>query len=213
MKPSAAPNPYPIIRQPAVTRLKRKAFVRVAVAVCVLAVVVVSGSESVEAQLPEPVNLLWQEYIIEPELTGPEAYWDQCWPHGGSGESECVFMQATGSDTDPLNCFTYDLGRRAGWQVIEIYIPRRNATATVTYVLESQHAVTGEVTRYKKEMRQAELYGWQWFVGQYFYASSVKITACNNSAREGMRTHKWRDRLIGVDAARIKCVEQCERGR
>ena len=150
-----------------------------------------------------------QGYVIEPELTGPEAYWEPCWPGAGSGEGPCNYMQATGSDTEPLNCAHYPLGRRAGNLVVRLYIPKGNATATVTYVLEHEHAATGEVTRFSAELRQADLSGWQELGRLRAYASSLSLTVCNNSAREGIRTNRWIDRLIGVDVASVTCFSDC----
>ena len=192
-------------------RFGGSAVLRSAIAVCLIAIALASAPKAAGAQLelPPAPTRFGMSFIIEPELTGPAAYWDPCWPGGGSGESTCAFMQATGSHTAPLNCAVWDFGPRAGDLAIRVFVPKRNATATVTYELEHWDAATGEVVRPTFDLRQAELYGWT-TVYLTSNASLLKMTTCNNSAREGIGTHDWIDRLIGVDVVEVTCWSSCD---
>lgn len=197
------------VADPCASRLSGSAVLRSAVAVCLITAVLALAPEPAGAQLPPAPTRLAVSYIIEPELTGPEAYWDPCWTGSGSGEGMCVFMQATGRHTGPLNCAIWDFGPRVGDLVIRVFVPKRNATATVTYNLEHRSATTGEVTHFDFELPQSELSGWK-AVHLLSNASSLKLMTCNNSAREGIATHGWFDRLIGIDVVEVTCWARCD---
>ena len=148
--------------------------------------------------------------VFAPRYSGPDAYWDPCPAGAGSGETVCRYMQSTGPDTGPLNCARWQLGAHIGFLELEAYVPSARATATVDYLLEYLDAETGEAVREQLEVRQADVFGWVTLLRGKFRALSMELSACNNSALEGIGTHRWIDRLIGVDAASVTCLWHCD---
>ena len=181
---------------------------------CVVAAGLAVAPPAAEASagLPPHRTTHSQPYIIEPALTGPQQHWDACLPGTASGQSRCGFMQSTGPHTAPVNCAVWDFGPRVGGALhIRVFVPHRRATATVTYSLTVVDADDGEVHHFQSEVAQIDVSGWaSAFRIINARASSMVMTACNNSAAEAAPAHAWAYRLIAADAAEIICWSACD---
>ena len=185
-----------------------------AVVFCLIATVLAAARPAAAAVdegagLPHPPRMYWHKYTFLPERSGPDAYWEPCWPGAGSGDGPCMYMQATGPHTEALNCARWELGRWAGSVKLGVFVPHGNATATVTYRVEYVDAADGNLIAYDWQVAQADISGWTHLRMFGVYTDSLTVTVCNNSAVEGIGTHRWIDRLIGVDAVSAICTGDC----
>ncbi len=92
-----------------------------------------------------------------PVLFGPSEYWYAGSSGRGYGSNNFVYTYAIGGDSTADNWAHWYMGDRVGRQELEAYVPRAQATATVTYEIvvggRNASAVTSRRRRWSPNRR------------------------------------------------------------
>jgi len=178
---------------------------RLGLAVLVVATLVAAVVVPVAA--PSPVAAQQQQtswYVNDnPSLRGPSRYWYAGDAGRGYGSNNFRYTYAIGGDTSTDNWASWSMGRRVGRQEIQMYVPRSKATATVTYRIN-----IGGV-EHTRRLAQKNASGWTSLGSYDADGSTVTIVVRDTDASEHHSRNGLAASRIGVDAARMRCVNRC----
>ena len=144
-----------------------------------------------------------------PTLGGTERYWRPGQPGRGYGDNNYVYMYADSDASDPDNTALWEMGNRIGHQVVQVYIPSNNATATVDYKIRIHRADNTVIRSFTRSVRQVESIGWVSLMTIEPDGSEVSILVEDNGARQDWETDGRIWSSIGIDAIRMRCVSNC----
>lgn len=174
--------------------------------------VVVDGVKSNELPWANPRSGLVAQsgwYVNDaPTLGGTESYWRSGQPGRGYGDNNYVYMLADSDASDPDNTALWEMGNRIGRQVVQVYIPSDNATATVDYKIRI-HRADNTVRSFTRSVRQVGFIGWVPLITIEPDGSEVSILVEDNGARQDWETDGEIWSSIGIDAIRMRCVSNC----
>lgn len=140
----------------------------------------------------------------DPELFGPAEYWEDGYLGKGYGTNNYVYTHAIGGAPSPDNGAIWQMGPRSGRQMIGIFVPCGQATATVTYrVLAGGRPVAAPVVAQRHEC------GWVHRGPYDFDGADVTIRLDDNDAEQHVARDGARASRIGVDAVAMRCVQAC----
>ena len=145
-----------------------------------------------------------------PSLYGPSTSWWQVTNSDYSVSAEGYgshyhYTYSIGGESSPDNWAQWDMGSRVGRQQINVYVPKRNATATVKYRIYKSSGLIAQPT-----LNQQQAYGW-YNLGTYdFDDGTVSIVVNDNEAFPHYDNCSIKAYCkVGVDAIRMKCVSRC----
>ena len=143
-----------------------------------------------------------------PSLYGPSQSWWKITNYSVSAEgygSHYHYTYSIGGDSSRDNWAQWDMGSRVGRQQINVYVPKRNATATVKYRIYKSGSLIAQPT-----LNQQQAYGW-YNLGTYnFDDGTVSIVVNDNEAFPHYDNCSNKSYCkIGIDALRMKCVSNC----
>lgn len=144
-----------------------------------------------------------------PTLGGTERYWRPGQPGRGYGDNNYVYMLADSDASDPDNTALWEMGNRIGRQVVQVYIPSDNATATVDYKIRIHRADNTVIRSFTRSVRQVGFIGWVPLITIEPNGSEVSILVEDNGARQDWETDGEIWSSIGIDAIRMRCVSDC----
>ena len=122
----------------------------------------------------------------------------------GYGPNDYVYMYAIGGDVGPDNSAVWEMGRRAGRQVVALFVPCDQATATVRYrILVDGRSVASP------QVAQSEECGWVRRGPYDFDGGDVTIRLHDNDADQHLDRDGPGPSRIGVDAVAMRCVARC----
>ena len=167
----------------------------------ILVPVVVSSPVQAQSQTGWYVN-------DNPTLHGPAAGWQRGQSGHGYGSNNYVYTYAIGGASLPENSAEWSMGNRIGRQEVQVYVPSRNAAATVEYHIEVGTVSTGAFTQIVW-VNQSNVSGWHRLRTVDANGKQVTIRLLDSEAQQ----HYERDGIalssIGVDAVAMRCVENC----
>ena len=123
----------------------------------------------------------------------------------GYGDNDYVYTFAIGGEDHYENTAIWKMGRRVGEQEIEVYIPYRDATATVDY----QIRIHGTDNPIMLSVEQAKRESWTSLGTINSDGSEVSIMVADNGARQHYKQGEDHNSSIGIDAIRMRCVSNC----
>lgn len=123
----------------------------------------------------------------------------------GYGDNNYVYTFAIGGEDHYENTAIWEMGRRVGEQEIEVYIPYRDATATVDYQIRI-HGTDDPITL---SVEQAKRENWTSLGTINSDGSEVSIMVADNGARQHYKQDDDYNSSIGIDAIRMRCVSNC----
>ncbi len=184
-------------------RAKAKLCVVLFVGLCVLATVAAPVFVAADEQTAWSVN-------DSPELVGPQKWWYACSGGAGYGSNNCVYTYGVGGSSSFENCANWIWSEgRIGRQEIQVFVPKNNATATVSYRVELDSNEGGRRSYVVGSIAQRYTSGWKSLGTIDADASWLKITVCDNMAVQHWKDDGYVWSSIGVDAIRMRCVARC----
>ena len=139
----------------------------------------------------------------DPELSGPQQYWYPGTVGRGYGANDYLYTYGIGGEARSDNSARWYMGRAAGRQEIQVYVPTDHATATVNYSIcigNNQFAVP---------VPQRNISGW-YSLGEWdTNGANVVISISDIDVTQNWKTDGTDLSRIGVDAIRMRCVANC----
>ena len=197
--------------------------------VCIVAawLLLLTLPSAVAGQTSGSVSQTGWHTIDEPRLEGPKGWWFR--EHRGNGRTywskghrdDYFWTTAIGNSATHASRAVWEMGNRVGRQVLEVYVPGNHTVATMTYKIG-----IGD-TSYSKRIVQGAHTGWT-RLGEFdVYGRQVTITLDDSESEQdfgdypplardrwpnGYPPASWLASFFGVDAMRIRCIDDCSSG-
>ena len=149
-----------------------------------------------------PQAAAWH-FVDDPQLRGPQGTWEHADSNGWWADYH--YTHGGRDERSATNWAVWNMGSRAGTQPVWVYIPKSDRVrATVNYRVHANGDLLAS-----KMFDQNLLEGWQQIGSWAFNGAVVDIRVYDNETLESYDPSNPADSRMGIDAAAMKCTDDC----